>query len=144
MTAALAIVVGATLAPQLADPRFGGVFNFIQNFQGYIWPGVVAAFAVGLLVPQTPPAAGVTALVLGPIVYGAFQLFAGSLHFLIQVALTFNVLLLVMGAITFLAPLREPKPLPVRHDLDVRTSPHVRTAGIAVIAATVLFFVVFW
>jgi uncharacterized sodium:solute symporter family permease YidK len=105
---------------------------------------VVAAFVVGLLVPQAPPASGVTALVLGPIVYGALQAFAGSLHFLLQVALTFNLLLVVMGTITFLWPLREPKPLPVRHDLDTRTSPFVRHVGIAVIAATLLFFVAFW
>ncbi len=37
------LVAGCLLAPVLANPRFGGVFQFIQNNQGYIWPGVVAA-----------------------------------------------------------------------------------------------------
>ncbi len=140
----VAVVIGAVLAPQLADPKFGGVFNFIQNFQGYIWPGVVAAFAVGLLVPQAPGSAGVAALVSGPALYGLFQYCAPDLHFLLQVALTFNLVLLIMGVITFLRPLAEPRLLPVRHDLDMSTSPLVRNVGIAVIAATVLFFVVFW
>ncbi len=140
----VAVVIGGLLAPQLADPKFGGVFNFIQNFQGYIWPGVVAAFVVGLLVPQAPGAAGVAALIGGPLTYGLFQAFAPGLHLLVQVALTFNLVLLVMGLITFLWPLQEPKTLPVRADFDVRTAPSVRIAGLAVIAATLLFYAVFW
>ncbi|HEY0946438.1 MAG TPA: sodium/solute symporter [Opitutaceae bacterium] len=141
---AASVVVGALLAPRLADPRFGGVFNFIQNFQGYIWPGVVAAFVVGLLVPQAPASAGVAALLSGPAIYGLFQAFAPSVHFLLQVALTFNLVLLLMGGITFLWPLAQPRVLPVRKEMEVRTDPVVRLAGLIVIAATILFFVVFW
>ena len=144
VTTAAAVVIGCLLAPQLADPRFGGVFNFIQQFQGYIWPGVVAAFVVGLLVPQAPGSAGVAALLSGPPIYGLFQRFAPNLHFLIQVAITFQLVLLIMGAITFFWPLSEPRILPVRDDLDVSTTPLVRNVGIAVIAGTILFVVVFW
>lgn len=139
----VAVVAGGLLAPQLADPSFGGVFNFIQNFQGYIWPGVVAAFAFGLLVPQAPASAGVTALVGGPALYGLFQAYAPNVHFLIQVALTFNLLLVLMGTITFFWPLATPRVLPVREDLDVRTDPLVRNLGIAVIVATVVLVLVF-
>lgn len=141
---ALCVAVGCTLAPALADPRFGGVFQFIQQFQGYIWPGVVAAFAVGLLVPQAPATAGVAALVAGPAIYGLFQGFAPSVHFLIQVALTFQLVLVVMGVITFLWPLREPRVLPERLDIETTTAPSVYAAGLAVIVATLGFVVVFW
>lgn len=139
----VAVVAGALLAPRLADPKFGGVFNFIQNFQGYIWPGVVAAFVVGLLVPQAPASAGVVALIAGPAIYGLFQACAPSVHFLLQVALTFNLVLLLMGLITFLRPLAEPRVLPVRADLDLTPDPVVKAVGVLVIAATALFFVVF-
>jgi len=105
---------------------------------------VVAAFVIGLLVPQAPGAAGVAALICGPVLYGLFQQFAPGVHFLLQVALTFQLVLLVMGTITFFWPLTEPKILPVRADLDVRTTPLVRNVGLAVLAATVLFFVIFW
>jgi SSS family solute:Na+ symporter len=141
---ALCVAISCTLAPALADPRFGGVFQFIQQFQGYIWPGVVAAFAVGLLVPQAPPSAGVAALVVGPAVYGLFQAFAPSVHFLIQVALTFQLVLVVMGVITFLWPLREARMLPERLDVETKTAPSVYVAGVAVIAATFAFVVAFW
>ncbi len=141
---AACVVAGCLLAPALADPRFGGVFQFIQQFQGYIWPGVVAAFAVGLLVPQAPPSAGVAALVTGPAIYGLFQAFAPSVHFLLQVALTFQLVLVIMGVITFLWPLRTPRVLPERLEIETTTQPAVYAAGLAVIAATIVFVLVFW
>ena len=141
---AACVVAGCLLAPALADPRFGGVFQFIQQFQGYIWPGVVAAFAVGLLVPQAPPSAGVAALVTGPAIYGLFQAFAPSVHFLLQVALTFQLVLVIMGVITFLWPLRTPRVLPERLEIETTTQPAVYAAGFAVIAATIVFVLVFW
>jgi SSS family solute:Na+ symporter len=137
------MVVGCLLAPALEDPKFGGVFNYLQNFQGYIWPGVVAAFVVGMLVPQAPAAAGVAALLSGPAIYWLFQTCAPNVHFLIQVAITFQLVLLIMGLITFWKPLLEPKPLPERKDIVLRTDPIVAWCGAAVIALVVVFFLVF-
>ncbi len=51
------MLIGCLLAPNLDDPKFGGVFNFIQQFQGYIWPGVVAAFVHAFLMPRAPGSA---------------------------------------------------------------------------------------
>jgi solute:Na+ symporter, SSS family len=138
------VLIGCSLAPRLADPKFGGVFQFIQQFQGYIWPGIVAAFVFGLLVREAPGSAGVVALAGGPIIYGMFQLWAPALNFLIQVAITFNLLVLAMGLITLWNPLKEPKVLPVRPGFEVETSPGVKALGAAVIAGVVVFFVVFW
>lgn len=45
---------------------------------------------------------------------------------------------------TWLWPLKEPRTLPERADLDLRSSAGVRVAGGLVIAATVVFVVVFW
>jgi SSS family solute:Na+ symporter len=140
----LFVVAACLIAPALDDPRFGGVFNYIQQFQGYIWPGVVAVFAFGILVREAPPAAGVAGLLAGPAFYALFQAFAGSLHFLVQVALAFSLVLLVMGLITFARPLKEPKALPDRPEMNVPTAPEVKWAGAAVIAAVVVFYIVFW
>jgi SSS family solute:Na+ symporter len=137
------VLVGCSLAPELANPKFGGVFQFIQQFQGYIWPGVVAAFVFGMLVPQAPGSAGVVALISGPVIYGLFQKFADNVHFLIQVAVTFQLVLLIMGLITFFKPLKEPKPLPERKDVELKTEPVVIYCGLGVIAAVLAFFVIF-
>jgi solute:Na+ symporter, SSS family len=137
------VLIGCSLAPRLADPKFGGVFQFIQQFQGYIWPGIVAAFVFGLLVRQAPGAAGVVALVGGPILYGMFQAWA-PWHFLIQVAITFFLLILAMSLITWVWPLREARILPERPGFEATTSPLVKVCGSAVIAGVVVFCVIFW
>ncbi|MBP7050730.1 MAG: sodium/solute symporter [Phycisphaerae bacterium] len=144
ITTAAVVVAGCLLAPRLNDPRFGGIFNYIQQFQGYIWPGVVAAFLFGMLVPQAPPAAGVAALVCGPALYALFRFFAPGIHFLIQVALAFELVLMIMGSITFLRPLETPRVLPVREEIETTTTPGVKLAGAAVLAAVAVFYGIFW
>ncbi|UCD48890.1 MAG: solute:sodium symporter family transporter [Phycisphaerales bacterium] len=138
------VVAGCLLAPRLADPKFGGVFQYIQQFQGYIWPGVVAAFLFGMMVPTAPAATGVAALVSGPILYGLFQWRCERLHFLIQVALTFAIVLAIMALITFVKPLEEPRVLPVREGVDTKTTPEVKIVGALVLAAVAAFYVIFW
>jgi SSS family solute:Na+ symporter len=138
------VVAGCLLAPALADPKFGGVFQYIQQFQGYIWPGVVAAFLFGMVVPKAPGAAGVAALISGPVIYGLFQRFSQSLHFLIQVTLTFIIVLAIMALLTLLKPLAEPRVLPVREGVDTKTAPEVKIVGALVLAAVTVFYIVFW
>ena len=147
----LFVVAACLAAPMLDDPRFGGVFQFIQQFQGYIWPGVVAAFVIALLVPRAPGSAGVTALIGGPIIYGLFQYLtplndAGTpvIHFLIQVLLTFLILCGLMIAITLAAPLKEPKRLPVREDMAMANSKAAAALGALVITGVVVFVIIFW
>ena len=138
------LVLGCLLAPMLDNPKYGGVFQYIQQFQGYIWPGVVAAFGFGMLVPTAPPIAGVLALILGPVIYYIFQKFAPGLHYLIAVAATFQILIMIMALMTFIRPLEKPRVLPVREDIEVETKPEVKIIGGLVIAAIAAFYIIFW
>jgi SSS family solute:Na+ symporter len=138
------VIVGSILAPYLADPRFKGVFNFIQEFQGYISPGILAAFLIGFIVKRAPAAAGVGALLGSAPVYGVLQWQWGEVHFLLRMALTFAVLTALMLLLTAWRPLDEPRTMPVREDLDTSSSLLVRVCGGLVIAGVVLFFIVFW
>ena len=146
LTILVAIAIGCSLAPMLANPKFGGVFQYIQQFQGYIWPGVVAAFVFGLWSPRTPRIAGVVALVLGPIFYFILQKTADihNLHFLLQVLVDFIVLAVILGILTLVKPLKEPVTMPVRHEIETKTSGGVYLAGGAVILAVAVFYAIFW
>lgn len=139
------VVIGCILAPGLDDPKFKGVFQYIQQFQGYIWPGVVAAFLLAFILPRAPGSAGVTALIAGPIIYGVFQFTTDlhGLHFLIQVCISFLLVCLIMTIIAFLRPLDEPRTLPVRENFDMKPSWEVGVFGGLVIAAVIAFFIVF-
>ncbi|MBC8327810.1 MAG: sodium/solute symporter [Planctomycetes bacterium] len=137
------VATGGLLAPQLADPRFGGVFNFIQEFQGYVSPGILAAFGFGLAVPRAPTAAGIAALLLSAPLYGLLQWRWGEVAYLHRMLLCFAILIAVMAALTLHRPLPAPRRLPVRREIADRSSPAVVAAGALVILLVAAFFVVF-
>ena len=146
------VIIGCLIAPMLDDPRFGGVFQYIQQFQGYIWPGVVAAFVMPMLLPKIPEQAGAIALVLGPIFYGLLQFSAATeanaygheLHFLIQVLVAFVLLALLMIGSTVFFPRSKPKELPSREDIGLETEPVVYISGSLLILGVAVFFILFW
>lgn len=139
------VIIGCLVAPILADERLGGVFNFIQKFQGYISPGILAAFLFGFVVRRAPGAAGVAALVGSPVIYGLLDLIWGTeIAYLNQMALTFGLVIAIMALITLIAPRKTPKELPIRQEFDTRLSPLVLAAGLAVIGGVAVFYVIFW
>ena len=146
------VIAGCLIAPMLDDPKFGGVFQYIQQFQGYIWPGVVAAFVMPFVLRKVPAHAGAVALATGPLAYAAFQFtsradtrpWGHDIHFLIQVLMAFVVVAAIMWVMTLANPLDKPKELPVREEIALKTDPAVRIAGALVIIGVIAFFVVFW
>jgi len=137
------VVIGCTLAPALTQPRFKGVFNFIQEFQGYISPGIVAAFLLGIFVPRAPRATGAVALLASAPIYGLLHLFAGDVHFLIRMLITFGAVCAIGGVMTLVRPMERPRTMPVNEGFDLRPSRLAPFLGAIIIALVVVFFVVF-
>jgi len=138
------VVIGCVIAPQLGAERFKGIFNYIQEFQGFISPGILAAFAFGLIFKRTPAAAGVTALLLNVPIYGVLLKFSGNIAFLNRMAITFMVLIFVMAIITKIMPLPQPKVMPIREAFNMKPAPSVIWLGAVVIAVTIALYIIFW
>ena len=138
------VIIGCIVAPLLGDPRFKGLFNFIQEFQGYISPGILAAFLFGIIVKRGPGEAGLAALVLSPVLYGVLAFAFPELAFLNRMAVTFGIIIAVMGIITAVKPLAAPRELPVREDMDMTQSGTAKWLGLAVVAITVVLYAIFW
>ena len=157
ITTLLFVVIGCLIAPKLDHPSLQGIFTYIQEFQGFISPGILAAFVFGLIFKRAPAAAGVSSLILNPIIYGILLVFFGNLPvfndmgvtlgniaFLNRMAITFGIIVVVMAVITKLKPLKTPVKMPIRKELDMTPSPLVKWLGIGVIAATVILYIIFW
>ena len=139
------VVLGCFIAPQLGNPRFQGIFNYIQEFQGFVSPGILAAFVFGMVFKKSPPSAGVTALVASPVIYGILFFTAKNIAFLNRMAVTFAIILAVMALITILKPLDTPKVMPVREGFeDISLVKSVKYIGIVVIAVTLVLYAIFW
>ncbi|UCC22141.1 MAG: sodium/solute symporter [Planctomycetota bacterium] len=144
ISTAVFVVIGMLIAPKLGDPRFMGIFTYIQEFQGYISPGILGVFVFGMIFKKAPPIAGVAGLVLTVPVYGFLQWQFGEIAFLNRMAITFAVILVTMYVITLAKPLAEPKVMPVREEFDMRPAGSVLWLGGLVIAATLALYWYFW
>ncbi len=138
------VVIVCLIAPQLGNPKFKGIFNYIQEFQGYISPGILASFLFGMIFKRAPSAAGIASLILSVPIYGFLQWQFGYIPFLNRMAITFGILIIVMAIITFLRPLKESKVMPVKEGFDMKPTPLVLWLGMLVIALTVALYILFW
>ncbi|MEE8451473.1 MAG: hypothetical protein V3R99_06135, partial [Thermoguttaceae bacterium] len=141
----VAVLVGCIIAPKLAAPEYKGAFHFIQEFQGYISPGILTVFLFGLFVPRTPRFCGVIGLLLCPVIYGLLHVVWGDqIAFLNRMAITVGSLSLLLAAATVLLPLEKPVELPTQKDFDMTSSGGAKMCGLAIVVATVALYAYFW
>jgi len=155
------VLIAMLIAPSLEHPRFGGIFTFIQEFQGFISSGILAIFLFGVLVHRAPRYVGTVGLLLNPILYGIFKFSpqitqylgvknigllqtVAAWSFLDRMALCFGLIIAVLSIMTLVRPLAKPVDLPVNPQMDMTTSRGAKTAGAVVILLTVVLYVIFW
>ncbi len=140
-------LIGCTIALFLGHPRFKGIFTFIQEFQGFISPGILAAFIFGIFARYAPRMCGPIALLGSPIIYGALMIFANEVPYLTRMAITFGSVVGILGFLTAFFPLKEPfiaKAAEGEQGIDLRSSRSARFCGILVILATLGLYLYFW
>jgi SSS family solute:Na+ symporter len=138
------VVIVCLIAPQLGNPKFKGIFNYIQEFQGFVSPGVLAAFLFGLFVKKTPRSAGLVALLLNAPIYGLLMWKFGSIAFLNRMAITFVILIAVLTLMTLIKPLKAPVVMPVQEGFDMTPARGIKWLGPLIIAATLVLYAIFW
>ncbi len=137
------VCIGCFISPYLGDPRFKGIFNYIQEFQGFISPGILAVFVFGLLVKKAPPITGVVGLLLNPPMYYLLMKALPDLSFLDRMAVSFFCVLTVMGIITAIMPMKKPVTMPVNEKMDLQSSNSAKILGTIVILATIVLYIIF-
>jgi len=138
------VAIGCIISPILGNPKFGGIFTYIQEFQGFISPGILAVFVFGLIAKRAPGICGVVGLLLNPPMYFILSKVFPALSFLDRMAVSFGCVLLVMYIITLIKPLEKPIELPSRSTIAMKSSSVARIAGIVVVIATLCLYAVFW
>lgn len=135
--------IGCFVAPMLANPKLGGVFTFIQEFQGYLSPGILAVFVFGMFSRKAPRFSGVLGILTSPIVYGFLQFFFNDIAFLNRMAITFACSIGVMALLTLVKPLRQDVVMPVNDKMDLSSSAGAKIAGAAVLIVSFALYFIF-
>jgi SSS family solute:Na+ symporter len=137
------MLIGCLIAPELG--RYGGIFSFMQDLQGFISPGILAAFVFGFVVPRAPAAAGLTGMLVNVPVYGVLHLpVFDQICFLNKMALTFAAIVLAMTAVTFLRPRIEPVRMPVNDRYDRPADPLIFALGALLIVLALALYIIWW
>ena len=138
------VLIGCFIAPNLGSPQFHGIFTYIQEFQGFISPGVLAAFLFGLLVKKAPPITGVVALLLNLVIYAFLLIQFNEIAFLNRMAISFVIVIVTMTVITIVKPLPKPVVMPVRENFDMAPTRSIKWFGGFVVLATLILYAIFW
>jgi len=140
------VLIAMIIAPFLGHPSFGGIFTFIQEFQGFISPGILAIFIFGLLVHRAPRSAGTVGLLLSPALYGMLKLLPQTrdITFLNRMAITFGVVLVVLTLMTLIRPLKVPVTLPINENMNLESSKIAKFFGGVVIVCMFILYGIFY
>jgi SSS family solute:Na+ symporter len=139
------VLIACLIAPSLGDPKFGGIFTFIQEFQGFISPGILSVYLFGFLVPRTPRYMGWVGIMLNVVLYGALKWFiAPDVPFLNRMAICFGVVMAALAIVTLVKPLAKPVVMPTTDLIALESSKSAKLWGGVVVVVTLLLYVIFW
>ncbi|MEO0509800.1 MAG: sodium/solute symporter [Verrucomicrobiota bacterium] len=148
------VILAGFVAPKLDN--FTSIFAYIQEFQGFISPGILAVFIFGFFSPKTPRYFGAVGIGLNVVSYGAFKWaigpwlvskgwwYAEQIAFLDRMAICFFLVLLAGLILTIVKPIEKPVVMPVNDEIALESSPGAKIVGVGVILATIALYVVFW
>ena len=158
---AVFVVASCLWAPKIAS--FPGVFMYIQEIWGFILPGIVAAFFIGLWFPRAPALAAQGAMLMGLPIYafcrfGQFCWLAGEgtgaapswivtfnewslLH---HWGLVLFIQIAFMLLMTLWRPLPQPVVIPDKDTIDTTVRPRIYVTGGVIIAVTLGMYLLFW
>jgi SSS family solute:Na+ symporter len=137
-------VIAVGVAPQLGNPKLrNSIFTIIQETQGFISPGILAAFAFGLIVRRAPRIAGAASLITSIVAYGIFMEYVPGIQFLNRMAICLGLCIGVMTVLTLVKPLPQPIEFKAESNLSLASSRGALVAGVIVVLLTLALYVFF-
>ncbi len=140
------VLIALGLAPFLNSPIFGGIFNFIQEFQGFISPGVLCVFLFGFFVPKCPRVFGWLGIAVNAVLYGALKLCMPEMAFLNRMSICLVVCIAIGVLLTVWNTARGGQAIlvPAKNEVPLEGSGKAKAFGIFVVIATIALYVIFW
>ena len=152
LTAVTALVIAASLAPQLAN--LGQAFQFIQEYTGVVSPGILAVFIAGLFFRQATNNGAIWGVVLSIPIAMYFKVapngwseaaFFLNLPFLQQMMATWLISLALILLISWFEVRKgyDPKGIPLTAEL-FKTGTTFNLSAFAIMLITAMLYAFFW
>ncbi|WP_114952810.1 sodium/sugar symporter [Sphingosinicella terrae] len=143
----IAAVVATAIAVLTARPLLGGFdqgFQYIQEFTGFITPGIVVIFLLGLFWKQASEAGAIAAAIASGLLSLLFWKFWPDLPFMDRMGLVFLASLALAVALSFVFPAAAARNRIVTADVDYRTGAGFNMAGLGVILILIALYAAWW
>ena len=99
-TSAIALIIGVLVAPLLGN--LDQAFQYIQEYTGFISPGIVAVFLLGIFWKKASANAALVAVILSIPLSAAFKFLLPSMPFMDRIGICLLILLAVMIVISLM------------------------------------------
>jgi SSS family solute:Na+ symporter len=141
--ALICIVVATALAPQLAD--LDQVFQYIQEYTGFVSPGVLAIFMLGLFWGKATPNAALVSAVLSIPLSAAFKAWIPGIAFLNRMLIVFIISVALIVVISLYEGSGEDHPKAVDFgEIEQETDPVYNVAAFGILGITAALYAFFW
>ncbi len=138
---ALSLLIAVLVTPTIA--KLGRLFAFIQEYSGFVTPGVLVIFLMGLFWKRTSSNAALSAVLMTIPVSMVFKIYFPEIAFLNRMMMTFIVLIIVATAIS----LMQKENTVIKTDFDTqkqKPSMVFNLGSLAIIFLICTFYLVFW
>jgi len=142
VTSGVALLVAITIAPSLSSLE--QAFQFIQEFTGFVSPGIFAIFIFGLFWKKATANSAVWAAVLTIPLSLAIKLFIPALPFLNRMGVVFLILSAIVVGITLIENKGDsPKAIVVKKGL-FHTDTFFNVGSIGIFAILAVLYIIWW
>jgi len=142
ISAALSLVLGVAVAPLLGN--LDQAFQYIQEYTGFISPGVVAIFLFGMFWKRTSADAALTVVILAIPLSAGIKIFFPDFPFIDRMGICFLILSALLIFISLYQNKKDDKNAISVHPSTFKTGPVFNIISLIVIGMLAVIYAVFW
>lgn len=142
IAAAASLVIGIIVAPLLGN--LDQAFQYIQEYTGFISPGVVAVFLMGLFWKRSSTGAALTAVILAIPLSAGFKFLTPALPFIDRMGICFIILVILMVIISLIENKSADKKAIEIDKTLFKTSQVFNISAVVIFGILAAIYAVFW
>ncbi|WP_151955439.1 sodium/sugar symporter [Sphingomonas sp. EC-HK361] len=151
----IAAVVSIIIAMIMARPLLGSLdqaFQYIQEFSGFVTPGITVIFLLGLFWPGATEKGALTGAIASVVISFLFWFPAkwggsealNAIPFINRMSIVFLASLLLAVAVSLLKPQPRERNLITMQGVSFRTSAGFNIAGVVIVAILIALYYIWW
>jgi solute:Na+ symporter, SSS family len=143
IVAVVSVIIAILITKRLLG-NFGQAFQYIQNFTGFVTPGICVIFLLGLFWARTTATAAMVSMLATVVLSYVFYKFLPDYPFMNRVGWCFVAGIVIAVAISLMSPNKEAKMSVDITNVDFKTGAFFNVAAILVIAVLAVLYYIWW